>query len=96
MMQMMSKASFSQMPKDKLLCKIRQAQFSMHDLGLYLDTHCSDETALKHYAMHKAELDAALAAYTERFGALRRADAADSPNGWAAWAKTPFPWDKED
>lgn len=94
-MRMQSEASFSQMPKDELLCRIRELQFSMADLALYLDTHDNDETALKHYASHSEELEQAIAAYAARFGALRKCDVPLSPDGWAAWSKTPFPWEKE-
>lgn len=95
-MRMPSKASFSQMQKDELLCKIRAAEFSMRDLGLYLDTHPDDETALAHFTQQTEEFEAAAAIYAERFGALRLSDVPNSPDGWAAWAGTAFPWEKEE
>lgn len=90
-----SQASFSQMQKDELMCRIRASQFAMRDLALYLDTHTDDADALEHFNMHNAEFQQAAEEYARRFGALRQSDVTMSPEGWAAWSRTPWPWDKE-
>lgn len=94
-MTMQSQASFSQMPRAELLQQILAASFTMRDLALYLDTHPDCENGIGHYQMQAAVLEDAIDAYTKRFGALRMYDIPKSAEGWAAWAQTPWPWEKE-
>lgn len=77
-----------------LLCRLQAAQFAMHDLAIYLDTHPTDEQALSAFLAHRQAYEAAAAAYAKRFGALTMQQICEE-DGWGAWSNTPFPWEKE-
>ena len=90
----MPQRSLDSMAKADLLRLVQQADFSMHDLGLYLDTHPTDGEALSQFRACAECRRAACDAYAERFGALNR-DQVNESDGWAAWSNTPWPWEKE-
>lgn len=90
----MPQLSLDKMAKADLLRKVQEASFSMHDLGLYLDTHPTDTEALTEFRACADCLKAACDAYAKRFGALRK-DQVGAEDGWAAWSNTPWPWEKE-
>lgn len=93
MMQRQEK-SLASMERAELLRIVQTHQFSMHDLALYLDTHPTDQEALKRYLSHKEQWEQASAVFVRRFGALKT-DQINAEDGWAAWSNTPWPWTKE-
>ena len=90
----MSAKSLDTMERAELLRQVQMHQFAMHDLGLYLDTHPTDETALEHFMQHRAACEQASEAFVRRFGALKK-EQVGKEDGWAAWSNTPWPWTKE-
>ena len=86
--------SSDKMARADLLRCIQEHSFAMRDVGLYLDTHPTDEEALGAFRAH-AEACAALSeVFAERFGALKWQQVREE-HGWASWSNTPWPWEKE-
>lgn len=75
----------------QLLREISIIDFTMVDLGLYLDTHPCDTHALEyfnHYAGIKRRLSREFA---KQFYPLTM-DAVDCDSGWT-WGEAPLPWE---
>ena len=76
--------------KSKLTRKIAKAEFVLHDLALYLDTHPKDMQAIKHYELYKNRLEELNKEYEKLFGA----DKMIRDNTWV-WIDGPWPWERE-
>ena len=78
------------MKENEMLCKIKEYQFSIIELALYLDTHPEDEKALclhRHYANVLKEL---MDKYQKVYGPLT----INYPcNKWR-WLEEPWPWER--
>ena len=78
------------MRQEEMLCKIKEYQFSIIELGLYLDTHPEDEKALclhRHYTNVLKEL---MDKYQKVYGPLT----INYPcNKWR-WLEMPWPWER--
>ena len=90
----MPQQSLDRAGRADLLRRVQEAGFSMHDLGLYLDTHPTDQAALTEFRSCAECMKTACEAYAERFGALKK-EQVNEEDGWAAWSNTPWPWEKE-
>ena len=74
-----------------LLEQIMAYDFALYDLQLFLDTHPSDENALRDYKMAHEQSDNLRKQFQSRFGPLT---ARYLPNTtcWQ-WINDPWPWD---
>jgi spore coat protein JB len=79
--------------REALLKRISILNFSIDDLGLYLDSHPNDKTAIKLYNDFVPKYKALVAEYESKYGPLST-DTVDKNNMWA-WIKDPWPWDYE-
>lgn len=86
--------SLDSMGRAELLRRVQSNSFAMRDLMLYLDTHPTDEEALRAYLAHKDAYQEYADAYAARFGALTQMQIG-AEDGWTAWSNTPWPWEKE-
>jgi spore coat protein JB len=80
--------------REKLLCFIHQISFVLDDVVLYLDTHPTDERALKYYDHYKDILAEAVHDFTMYFGPLTDDHVNVDSNVWE-WIVEPFPWEME-
>ena len=78
--------------KDDLLYKVQMYTFTLKDLGLYLDTHPTDESILMEYQKVRRNLENAKKKYEDNYGVLSSNDVT-SDNKWT-WINNPWPWDK--
>ena len=78
------------MKQEEMLCKIKEYQFSIIELGLYLDTHPEDEKGLclhRHYANVLKEL-------TDKYQKVYGPLTINYPcNKWR-WLEEPWPWER--
>ncbi len=77
--------------RQKLLQKFQEANFAVVETVLYLDTHPGDKSALACYDQYVEMRDAAMKAYTEKFGPLE--NLALSPSDRFSWVDNPWPWE---
>ena len=78
--------------KDESLYKVQMYTFALKDLGLYLDTHPSDQSILVEYQRIRKLLENEKIKYEKNFGALYASDVI-SDDKWT-WINNPWPWDK--
>jgi len=78
--------------KNELLEQIRATDFALIELNLFLDTHPSDENALKDFRMLAETREKLYKQFTQKYGPLQAADGATS-DCWL-WINDPWPWDQ--
>ncbi len=83
------------MSRNELAQWIRQLQFTMRDIALFLDTHPDDPNAHRSYLNALSKWKEALAVYHDRFG-LQFQEQLCEHTDWHAWTSAPWPWEKED
>ena len=76
--------------REKLLEQIMAYDFVMTDLNLYLNTHPSDENALKDYRACLEESDKLRSTYTKKYGPL---SPRYFPEKCWTWIDDPWPWE---
>lgn len=76
--------------REALLRKISTHSFAAWELHLYLDTHPTDQCAMRMMSEHRAEAQALINNYENSYGPLNANSAAGG--GWA-WLQDPWPWD---
>lgn len=89
-----TRKSLQQGEREALLMKIDETSFFLDDLLLYLDTHPTDENAIKAYKEKLEERKKLLAEFGEKFYPLTR-DCCMSGNmtGNFSWQAGPMPWE---
>ena len=65
--------------------------FAVDELGLYLDTHASDQDAVDLFNQYVERYEDVVQQYESQFGALTQASAA--MEGTYDWLNDPWPWD---
>jgi len=76
--------------KNKLTQKIAKIQFVLHDIALFLNTHPTDEQAIKHYEFYQTKFEELNNEYETLYGCKR----AISDDLWR-WTDGPWPWERE-
>ena len=79
-------------PRRMLLQRIKQYDFSLKELNLYLDTHPNCRRALAMFAKYKKLRENAIAEYNEKFGPLTPEQSNDLEH-WD-WVDDPWPWER--
>lgn len=79
--------------KQKMLRKIHEIDFALHELKLFLDSHPTNEKALRLVDDYRAMKKTAVENYESRFGKLI-VTACDAPatKPWE-WINGPWPWE---
>lgn len=77
--------------REKLLKKVQMAAFSLYETGLYLDTHNTDQEALKYYQKCKQKAKALEDEYVSKYGPLYL-EQNSNEKVWD-WSKGPWPWE---
>ena len=80
--------------REELFEYVRQIDFALYDITLYLDTHPCDQNALAYYKEYKKLYAQAVEAYTMYYGPLN-ADNVLVESEWT-WTKAPWPWEGEE
>lgn len=79
--------------REKMLTKVRELAFTVHELNLFLDSHPDNRMALKYFRKYNDELKNATTAYEELYGPLTAAAETDCEQ-WD-WIKRPWPWEND-
>ncbi len=82
---------FSQMPQAQLLHFIDLVSFQVVDTQLFLDSHPTDEDAIRHFNQYIELRRASMQAYSDQYGPLT-IDTANPTTRWS-WAEQPWPWE---
>ena len=83
--------SESNMDRAKLLRQIQIATFAAYETALYLDTHNTDQEALKYYAKQNKKAKELEAEYAAKYGPMHIGEV-ESDRVWN-WSKGPWPWE---
>ena len=79
------------MDKLRLLEEIKQYDFTLIELALYLDTHPNDTKALRIYASVSEKLNELKENYEHNYGPLT-INGVNSGDRWT-WIDGPWPWE---
>ena len=80
------------MDEKAMRCRIYAYDFSILELGLYLDTHCGDTQALEQRQEYLAKREALIAEYECKFGPYIVNSNQVTGDRWS-WVDNPWPWD---
>lgn len=75
-----------------LLKKIKQYDFALKELNLYLDTHPNCRRGLSMFQKYKKLREEALNEYNEKFGPITP-EQNNSTQHWT-WIDDPWPWER--
>ena len=78
-------------PQCLLLNKIKQYDFALKELNLYLDTHPNCRNALASFRKYKKLREDAVSEYVENYGPITP-EQNNSTSHWQ-WIDEPFPWE---
>lgn len=76
-----------------LLRYIDEASFSVYETLLYLDTHPTDDEAMRFFSKHNQRYTAAMQEYAKRYGPLTVNTADDCSSQCWEWMNQPWPWE---
>ena len=79
--------------RNRLLQRIRSADFVLYEIALYLDGHPVNKRALAYYAKQRDSVMALRAEYEQKYGPLTIYGNNDDCD-WH-WIDHPWPWEKE-
>ena len=79
------------MNRETLLQRVRETEFALVDIGLYLDTHPRDEKAMDYYNKYQQINKELRREYENNFGPLT-SNGVDTNDGWT-WVRDPWPWE---
>ena len=88
----MNNEDLKEMPKSEMTQKIREYNFSIVELGLYLDTHPEDQKALCLHKEYAKKLKDLKDKYQKLYGPLTIYCPC---NKWR-WLEEPWPWEGSD
>ena len=75
--------------EERLLQKLRETEFLLHEVVLFLDTHPRDGKAFSAYNSYRNEYEAVKAEYEKSYGPL---SAFHVRNQKYDWTSRPWPW----
>lgn len=78
--------------KNILMKRIRQYDFALKELDLYLDTHPACRRGLALFRKYRALREEAVSEYTSRFGPLVP-EQSRAEQSWD-WTDDPWPWER--
>lgn len=78
--------------REMLRRKIKQYDFTLKELNLYLDTHPTCRRALAMFRKYAAVREQAMREYTSKYGPLVP-EQSDDDMQWA-WIADPWPWER--
>jgi len=81
------------MTKSDLMCKIHELDFALHELGLFLDSHPTNQKAMELVGKYRKRRNELVGLYEENFGPyiVTRKDV--PATGCWKWLQGPWPWE---
>lgn len=81
--------------RSEMMKKVRQLNFVLIDVGLYLNNQPDSPAALALFAKYQELYRQALMEYEEAYGPVTHAGVNAEKDGWS-WIQKPWPWEVED
>jgi len=78
--------------RDKMLMLVQAYEFALVEVGLFLDTHPDDRTALAYFSQYRELKHQAVSEYTRRFGPITMDHMDNDLSSWQ-WIDNPWPWE---
>ncbi len=78
--------------KNMLLKEIQQLSFRLYDLTLFLDTHPTEQCAIKDYNETLNKYKSMVCNFEKLYGPLTLMGIDENANEWK-WTKGPWPWE---
>ena len=78
--------------RQALMERIRAYQFALYDLGLFQDSHPTDQDAQKLRDIYRQKLQKLIDEYEQCYGTFVQTQA-DVEESWTEWVRDPWPWD---
>ena len=78
------------MNQKEMMEQIMALQFTLIDLGQYLDTHPNDSNAIAYFNDYKTEWKKLWNEYEQKFEPLTAGS--NNPSSWS-WLENPWPWE---
>ncbi len=79
--------------RNKYLKRLQICDFTLEEVGLYLDTHPKDKTALEFYEKYLEIQKKIKKEYVSKFGPIQATDY-DGSDYWK-WVDSPWPWERQ-
>ena len=80
--------------REQLMKKLQEAAFAVYDVQLYLDTHPTDQAALRYFDQQRQAKQKAMEEYAAKYGPVR-VEQSSRERKWN-WIEDPWPWEMED
>lgn len=78
--------------REMLLKEIQQLSFRLYDLGLFLDTHPTEESAIALYNVTLNKYKSMVSNFEKLYGPLSRRSDETGTEKWN-WINGPWPWE---
>ncbi|MDF2989302.1 MAG: putative spore-coat protein [Eubacterium sp.] len=78
--------------REKMLMTVQAYEFALVEIGLFLDTHPNDRTALAYFKQYRELKHRAESEYTRRFGPITMDHMDNDLSTWR-WIENPWPWE---
>jgi spore coat protein JB len=80
--------------REMLMWKMQAYDFAMEEVGLFLDTHPNDQTALSYFKQYRDLKKQAEVDYVKKFGPVTIDNYDFDLSTWK-WIDNPWPWECE-
>jgi len=78
--------------REAFLWKVQAYEFALLEVGLFLDTHPKDQTALSYFEQYRHMKHLAEAEYTRMYGPITMDHMDNDLSTWQ-WIENPWPWE---
>lgn len=78
--------------REALLWKVQAYEFACIEVGLFLNTHPCDQTALAYFKQYRDMKNQLESEFTKRFGPLTMTHMDNDLSTWR-WIENPWPWE---
>ena len=78
--------------REALLWKVQAYEFACVEVGLFLNTHPTDKTALAYFKQYREMKNKLESEFTKRFGPLTATHMDNDLSTWR-WIENPWPWE---
>lgn len=78
--------------REKMLMAVQAYEFALVEVGLFLDTHPDDHTALAYFKQYRDLKHKAVSDYTRIYGPISMDHMDNDLSSWK-WIDNPWPWE---
>ncbi|WP_242842103.1 spore coat protein CotJB [Ruminiclostridium cellobioparum] len=78
--------------RESMLLQVQAYEFALVEVGLFLDTHPNDQTALAYFSQYRELKHRAVSDYTRMYGPITMDHMDNDLSTWR-WIDNPWPWE---